>query len=570
MRTRLVNFVFLGAFLIIVMVLLSTEVIHGRRFRELSNKNCIRLVSQLGTRGMILDREGNVIADSYISYDVMLLPQPDDNVDEVLSGVAKVLGVRQQELRERFRKEFIAPSLPVTIAGNIPVKKAVALEEKKMDLPGVIIQPHPLRRYPYGKLACHLLGYLGEIDRWRLTKLEDYGYKTRDIVGFGGVEERYDYYLRQEEGGFSTQVDHRGRFVRTLGYRPPQNGKDIQLTLDLRVQKLAEEALGRQVGSVVVMEPASGEIIAMANNPDFNPAAFVDRKSDAELKWLFNDPKSPLINRATSSTYPPGSVFKVVVASAALETGRININTTTDCTGSFYVGRQRFACWNTHGTQNVVGAIMHSCNVFFYRTGLLVGPQAIYEYALRFGLSKPTGVDLPYEASGFVPSPLWKRVYRFSAWFNGDTANFAIGQGDLLVSPLQIARVMAVFANNGFLVTPYVLKGVGGKDISLYQRKFSKVSVKEGTINIVRQGMRKVASEGGTASNLSGLGVEVAGKTGTSQVGRGLPHGWFAGFFPYKNPRFVICVFLEHGGAGYYASTTAKRIIEGMIKEGII
>jgi len=570
MRIKFLSFIFSAAFLVVVLALLGTEVIQGRKFRELSNKNCIRLVPQLGTRGRILDRQGEVIADSYLSYDVMLLPQHRDDIDKVLAGLSKVLDLSQQELKERFQKDFVAPSVPATIAENIPVKKAVALEEMKMELPGIIIQPHPLRHYPYGRLACHLLGYLSEIDHWRLTKLADYGYKTKDIVGFGGIEEKYDYYLRQEEGGLSTQVDHRGRFVRILGYRPPQNGKDIQLTLDLRVQKLAEEALAGQIGSVVVMEPNTGEVIALANNPSFDPAVFVERKSYSSVAGLFTNPGAPLINRATSSTYPAGSVFKVVVASAGLETGKINLNTSTSCNGKFYVGQQEFSCWDSHGTQNLIGAIMHSCNVFFYHTGLLLGPQYIYEYALRFGFSKPTGIDLPYEASGFVPSPLWKRVYHFRSWFNGDTANLAIGQGDLLVSPIQITRMMAVFANRGFLVTPYVLKAVDGKDVSLYRRKFSRINIKESTINTVRQGLRKVTEQGGTAANLAGLGVEIAGKTGTAQVSRGLPHGWFVGFFPYKNPRFVICVFLEHGGAGYYSSTTAKHIIEGMIRKGVI
>jgi len=570
MRIKILNFLFTIIFIIIALTLLSVEVIQGHKFRELSNKNCIRLVPQLGTRGMILDRQGQVIVDSYLSYDVMLLPQDDDDIDKVLQGLSKALGLTPQELKTRFRKGFIAPSIPVTIAENITVKKAIALEEMKMELPGVVIQPHPLRNYPYGRLAAHLLGYLNEIDHWRLTKLSDYGYKTKDIVGFGGVEEKYDYYLRQEEGGLSTQVDHRGRFVRTLGYRPPQNGRDIQLTLDLRVQKLAEQALGDQAGCVVVMEPYTGEILAMTSNPDFNPATFVEKKAASGVTGLFDNPSAPLINRATSSTYPPGSVFKVVIAAAGLETEKINLATTTNCNGSFYVGRQEFACWNTHGVQNVIGALMHSCNVFFYRTGLMVGPQHISEYALRFGFSKPTGIDLPYESSGFVPSPLWKRMYRFKSWFNGDTANFSIGQGDLLVSPLQITRMMAVFANRGFLVRPYVLKGVDGKDISLYQRKFSRVNIKESTINIIRQGLRKVAQEGGTAGIFSELKVEVAGKTGTAQVPYGQPHGWFAGFFPYKTPRFVVCVFLEHGGAGYYSSMVVKRILEGMIKEGII
>jgi len=581
MRVRIVNGIVIFIFLFIALNILNIEVIQGRKFRILSNQNCIRLIPQKGSRGNILDRRGNIIVDNNLSYNVMVSSSGNSGIDKTLLGTARILNTNFKDLKDTFRHKYTASFMPTTIAKNIDVKKAIALEELKPDLDNIMIQPYPLRSYPYGRLACHVLGYLNEIDLWRLTKLANYGYKTKDIVGFGGVEEKYDYFLRQEAGGLSVEVDHRGRLVTVLGFKPPRNGKDIELTIDLKIQKIAEESLRGRNGSVILMDPHSGEIIAMTNNPNFDPSAFV-KKSDASISNLFADLDAPFINRAITGVYPAGSVFKLVVATAALETGKINSSTTFTCTGSTYVGRQEFSCWDTHNLQNLTAAITNSCNVFFYRSGLLVGASAIYDYATQFGFSHSTSIDLPYEAAGFVPSPLLRKIYGFSRysgipllagknWFDGDTANFAIGQGELLVTPIQVIRMMAVFANRGTLVTPYIIKTIDGENIVNLKRSAVRLSLKESTISYIRQGLRGVVADPkGTANALSSLPISVAGKTGTAQVSRGQPHGWFAGFFPYQSPKFVICVFLEHGGSGHAASIVAKQIIESMIKEGLI
>lgn len=570
MKRDAINRATLFIFIFLALGIFNIDVIHGRKFRELSNKNSVRLIPQEGSRGRILDRHGNIIVDNYLSYNVMMLPQETGNIDKALMKAAKILGVNSTDLRAAFKDEYKSSFVPVTIAKNIDVKKAIALEESKEELGNIMIHPYPLRSYPYGRLACHLLGYLDEIDRWRLTKLADYGYKTKDIVGFGGVEEKYDYYLRQEEGGLSMQVDHRGRLVNVLGLKRPSNGKDIQLTLDLKIQKIAEEGLGERKGSIIIMDPYSGEIIAMANNPGFDPAAFLKKPSSSVLRLLDN-PDAPLINRAISGVYPAGSVFKLVVAASALETGKINPSTTFFCPGNTHIGKQEFSCWDTHHQQNLSAAIANSCNVFFYKTGLLAGPQTIYDYAAKFGFSKSASVGLPYEAKGFVPSPILKKVYRFQGWFDGDTANLSIGQGDLLVTPLQVARMMTVFANKRNLAAPYVVKAIDGRDVSGLKKKSAALSLKESTINYIREALRKVVSEpGGTANVLSSLNVSVAGKTGTAQVSSGQAHGWFVGFFPFNKPKFVICVFLEHGGSGHASSVVAKQIIENMIIQELI
>ena len=570
MRIRFITWIVTGIFLLLIFGLLNLQVIHGGAYRELGNKNCIRLVAQDGSRGRIIDREGNIIADSKLTYDLMLLPQDALQQEKIISSASRILHKSVKDLKNAFNNGFISSSVPVTIARNISIKEAIALDELKVDLPAIIVQPNPIRHYPNSRLASHVLGYVSEIDRWRLTKLEDYGYKTKDIVGFGGVEERYDYYLRQEEGGISFEVDHRGKFIRTLGFKPPLNGKDIQLTLNIKIQKIAEDYLSGRKGCVIIMDPYTGEILAMASSPDFDPSAFAE-KNNSEISSLFNNPSSPLMNRATGGAYAPGSVFKLVVASAALENKKINPNTTFLCQGSTPVGRREFKCWNTHGAQNLLEAITHSCDVFFYKTGLLVGPQVIHDYALKFGFSRTTSFELPYEVPGFIPSPLWRKINKFKNWFDGDTANLSIGQGDVLVTPLQVLRMTAVFANGGYLVTPYIVKAIDGREVAGYQKKPEKLNLKKETIERIKEGLNNVVNDPtGTGSVLSGLAVTVAGKTGTAQAPPGQAHAWFTGFFPVKSPKFAICVFLERGSAGYVSCVVAKQIIQEMANQGLI
>jgi penicillin-binding protein 2 len=569
-RKNILNLIIIFMFTALLAGLFNLAIFQGAKFRKLSDSNCIRLIPESGSRGNILDRNGDIIVDNKISYDVMILPQELDDLDQVLNKVSRILETNVQELRAAFRKNFISSSVPVTVASNIELEKAIALGEYKIEEPSIIITPRPLRHYPFGALACHVIGYVNEIDRWRLTKLEDYGYKTKDIVGFGGVEEKLDYYLRQEEGGLSVEVNHRGKFMRVLGFQAPRNGKDIQLTLDLRIQKIVEENLTGRKGTIILMDPQSGEILALASYPNFNPAVFVNNRSTL-ITGLFNNPDSPLINRAIGSSYPPASVFKVVGASAGLELKKINLSTSFFCPGSIMVGARRFSCWETHGTQDIIQAIAHSCDVFFYRTGLLVGAQNIHDYAARLGLGRSIGFELPYETSGFIPSPLWRKINKFRSWYDGDTANLIIGQGDCLVTPLQATNMMAAFANRGYLLSPYIIKAVGGLDLSAKKKKLTPVTFKKSTFEIISKGLRQVVSDPkGTGNALSTLPIAVAGKTGTAQVSRGATHAWFVGFFPFDKPKFVICVLLENGGPGHAASVVAKQIIEEMNKQGLI
>lgn len=570
MRIRLLHLTVIGIFIFLALGLAKMIILEGDKFHALSDKNCIRLIPQSGSRGKIIDTNGDMIVGSTISYDVVVLPQAREEMIRNFSVLSAVLGISSEDLWRKFRAGFSEPSVPVSVVKNIGLDKAVALEERKLDLDGVVVQSDTLRFYPYGSLACHVIGYLSQIDRWRLTKLADYGYQTKDIVGMGGVEEKYDYYLRQDDGGLQVEVDHQGRFSRVLGFRPPQSGKDLQLTLDLRLQKIVETALEGKNGAVVMMAPDTGEVLAMASYPNFDPSLFV-KKNNRAVASLFHDPDSPFLNRSISGAYPPGSVFKPVVASAGLETGKINMSTVYNCPGSLMIGRREFKCWGVHNDQDLLQAIAHSCDVFFYKVGLGVGAQVLHDYAVRFGFTRPTGIELPYEESGFVPNPIWKKIYKFQKWYDGDTANLAIGQGEVMATPLQLCRMMAVFANGGKLVTPYLVKSIDGQDFSASHRKIIPLRFNDSTVDNVAKGLREVVSEEkGTANVLANMGLSVAGKTGTAQNPHGASHAWFCGFAPYEKPRYVICVLLEHGEHGYASAVVAKRIFEMMMQQGLI
>jgi len=569
MRIKVLQVAIAVIFLFLAIALFYFQVIRVNTYQQLSISNCIRLIPQEGIRGRILDRNGKVIVDSQLSYDVLFFPQENQDLEKTFSKLAQILGVTAKDLQSKFKTKGRFASTPVILVENIGQKKAILIEEFKSELPGVIVQPQPIRAYPYAKVAAHILGYLSEIDQWRLDKLQNYGYKSKDMVGYGGVEERYDYFLKAAEGGLQIEVDNHGRMTKVIGFRPAKSGKDIQLTIDLRIQRIIEDAIGDWKGAIIVLEPYSGEILGMASFPNFSPALFLGKSSAKES--ILRDPGAPLFNRAICGLYPPGSVFKTIVATAGMDTKKITTATSFFCSGRIKVGNQEYECWNVHGEQNLINAIIHSCNVFFYRLGLLVGPDKIYDYALRFGLGRATQIDLPQEASGFVPNPLRKRLRKLKTWFPGDTANFAIGQGDLLVTPLQVARMMAAIANGSYLPRPHLIKAVAGREVQTYKKMTGNLNLKTEILTPLKIGLEGVVMDSsGTANILAFPDFSISGKTGTAQVSRGQPHAWFAGFFPTKKPKFTLCVFLEHAGPSYNACVVARNIIEAMKKEGLL
>lgn len=558
MRLKLLSIIILISFLYLIIGLGYTQIIKGEFYKGLSENNRIRLIPIPALRGNIYDRNGTVLANSRPSFDACIVPQ--DFKDEAVVLLAKVLDLTPEEILHRLAKGRSAPFAPVVIARDIGQRSATILEEHSRELPGVVVQVKGLRYYPQGGVCSHILGYMGYKSFDELEKIRRYGYQVRDLVGRTGVEERYDGWLRGEDGGKQVEVDYKGRFVKILGERPPKGGKDLHLTIDIRLQQLAWDLLEGKFGAIIVMDPRTGEVLAMVSRPDYDPNWFIDPGYSSERYKILEDPSSPLLNRAISCYYPPGSTFKVVVALSALELGKISPATHRHCEGIYYLGGRGFRCWNEdgHGSLRLEEAIAYSCNIFFYQVGLMVGVDHLAKMARYLGYGKPTGIELPSEARGLVPTRRWKKAKFGEPWYDGETANLSIGQGYLSVTPLQAARMISAIATDGTLPQPHLVK------IPNTPRVSKRLDILARNIKVVKGGMVKgVSWEGGTCHRAWVPGLAIAAKTGTAQVEMGRPHSWFIGFCPAEDPKIVFCVFLEHGG---YGSQEAARLAGELIR----
>jgi penicillin-binding protein 2 len=567
MRTGTYKLILLVLFGVLALYLFSVQVVRGRSFYTLSLKNYIRLIPQEASRGRILDRNNNVIVDNILSFDAVVVPQELKDKKRVFKKLSAALGIEEENLYRIYDRLYANPFTPVVLARGISKATAIGLEEESLELEGAHVELNVRRFYPFGPRAAHVLGYVGEIDRSRITRLKDYGYDIKDKVGYGGIEEVLDSYLRGQKGGQQVEVDNRGRQVRLLGYKPPLRGRDVQVTLDLELQQIADELLQGQKGAIVVMDARTGEILVMASSPAFDPNVFVERKDKKALNYLLSSREAPLLNRAISGQFPLGSVFKVVTAAASYKAKKINPSLTYVCAGRLRVGDRYFKCWSEHGTQDFYQAMGHSCDVYFYRLGFTAGADMLTQTAHDFGLGALTGIDLPQEASGFIPGRMWKRLKFFDGWYDGDTANFSIGQGYVLVTPLQSARMMAMVANGGEAVVPHVTKAVDG--VRVLPKESKEIKISPEALKLIRDSLRfPVALEDGTAHVLDIKGLEMCAKTGTAQVHGAGSHGWVAGFFPKDNARYAFCILLENVGSSHSACVLAKELFEQGAKRG--
>jgi penicillin-binding protein 2 len=568
MRIGFLKTLTLFFFLLLILSLAYNQVIQGEDYLRLSQNNRIKLVRLTAARGDIYDRMNRVLAGTRLKFNVAILGEKAADAKESLKKISPFVGISQQELSRRLRKNYSVPFTPTVVAEDVSKQTAIALECRESEIPGLIIQTEPFRDYRYGKSFCHILGYLGSINEEELSRLKVYGLRARDLIGRSGIEGELDRKLRGDPGGMQIEVNNRGYKVRVLGALQAQKGEDVYLTVDAQLQELVDDLLEKRKGACVVMNPQNGEILAMVSNPGFDPNIFIAAVTGQPLagkriKALLTSKDAVLLNRAISSCYSPGSIFKVVVAAAGLETQETSIQERVHCPGSFRVGNRDFFCWKRdgHRSQSLTDSIAHSCNVFFYRLGLKLGADKITLFARKFGLGSPTGIDLPYEADGLVPSKSWKLKVKRDRWYDGETANFSIGQGYLLTTPLQMTRVVSAIANGGYLVQPHIL--------SPGQTVKKKIPLKAETLEVIKEGMRRVIDDShGTAHKASISGVQWAGKTGTAQASKGAPHGWFAGFFPLEQPRAAIVVFLENGGSGGDVPTAIARKIAQHISRG--
>lgn len=539
-------FFFLG---LIICGLIYIQIIHGEYYRTQSMNNRIRVVPVDGPRGKILDRNGIILADNHITFHVGVIPQDVEDKKALFNYLGQVLDRDPLWLERQFQRKELAPFAPVILAQDISRELAVRIEEEKFVYPGLIVQQGYERFYPFNDAGAHVLGYVGRIDEDEIEDNQQYGYTPLSLVGKTGVEKNYDAFLKGQPGGRQIEVDSRGAQVRLLGLKDPLAGNDIVLTIDQRVQNVAQELLKGYRGSIVVMDLSTGDLISLVSSPTYDPNSFSDKNKNENLTSYFNDPQSPLLNRSVSGQYPPGSVFKIPVALAAIQLHKIVPSTTFDCPGYMMVGHRKFGCSHVHGVQDLTQALAHSCNVYFFHVGELVTPPIIGAFAKAFGLNRRTGVDLPFEAKGKIVTGSSTGM----TWYTGDVLNLSIGQGYTLTTPLQLTVMIAAVANDGVILRPRVVKQVGADGIPLMDfSKRPRIRLRDQTWEVVQEGLKAVVDDPeGTGHDLKEVqGLDIYGKTGTAQSVHGKPnHAWFVGYTKSAKSNIAFCVFLEYGGS---------------------
>jgi len=538
-------FFFLG---LIVGALFYMQIIHGGFYHRQSTNNRIRVVPIDGPRGKVFDSNGIVLADNRIVFHVGVVPQDVEDRKALFVYLGQMLGQDPQFLERQFRRKKLAPFAPVILSEDIPRDLAVKIQEEEFIYPGLVVQQGFERFYPFNESGAHILGYVGKINE---DELEDnqYGYTPLSYVGKTGLEKWYDLSLRGEAGGRQIEVDSRGSQVRLLGFKEPMEGDSLTLTVDQRIQNLGQELLRGHRGSIIVMDLTNGNILSMVSSPSYDPNVFSDKSKNTNITSYFTDALTPLFNRSVSGQYPPGSVFKIPVALAAIQLHRITPETTYDCPGYMMVGKRKFGCSHVHGVQDLKAALAHSCNVYFFHVGQLVTPPIIGAFAKAFGLGRRTGIDLPFEAKGHLVT----KAPSGKSWYGGDVLNLSIGQGYTLTTPLQLTVMMAAVANNGVILRPRVVERVGTKEMPIM--KFSKrplIRLRDETWSEVQKGLKAVVDDAeGTGHDLQQIkGIDIYGKTGTAQSTSGKPnHAWFVGYTRTNKGNIAFCVFLEYGGS---------------------
>ena len=553
------------------------QVFQAEHYAELAEANRVRRIMVSPPRGAILDRYGRVIARNRPAFDVLLNREETRNADPVLSALAPTLEIGLEELRQIVKRSGAKPRYePVVLASDVPLATVAFIEARRADLPGISISMSMKRSYTEGDSGSHMLGYVGEVTKAMLDKPEYAESMPGDIVGKTGIERAYNAELSGKRGERRVIVNSVGRVMGELaGGVPAEPGGDIRFTINLDMQRELDAAFLDLVGAGVFLDPQTGEILAMTSRPGYDPNFFARRFSRDIWKGLVEDPRHPLQNRATQSAYSPGSTFKPIMAAAALEEGLATESTVIFCGGSGVFYGRRFLCHEKagHGFVDMRRAIQVSCNVYFYTLGSRLGIDAIARYAKHMGLGATTGLDLGQETPGLVPTPEWKMKVHKDRWYPSETISVAIGQGPLMITPLQMALAQAFIATNGRRVRPHIRLGGSSESITAGN---DDGMISNHNLEVVRSAEWGVVNESGTGTKARIPGKDVCGKTGTAQVyaasagvkDEDLPpemrdHAWFVGFAPKNNAKIAFAVIVEHGGhGGNTAAPIVKRVLE--------
>lgn len=543
-------------------------------YRDLSDKNRVRVLKKHAPRGMILDRNGIPLVANRPTYTISLLPFEFKPRQEILARLSALTGVSTDTIKARFDEHRSLQYIPIPIARDVPFNVVIAINEHNEDFPGVISEIEPKRFYPRGSIAPHILGYVGEVSVDELRERYREGIVAGDFVGKTGLEREYDNILRGTDGVEYLQVRANGDVVGPLRDKdaiPPVRGADLITTIDYSLQQCTESLFASiPTGVFIALEPNTGEVLAMVSKPDFNLNTFTAPISDSVWSKLSDPNNRPLFNRAIQGTYPPASPMKIVTAAIALQEGYITPETHLEpCHGRMWYGDRFYKCWlhSGHGSLNLSEAIAQSCDIYFYQLGLMIGLDTYSQYAMLCRLNEPTGIDLPNEAQCFVPDrTFYNERYGRSGWGRGVVLNLVIGQGELLVTPLKMAQLVAAYANGGAIVKPHLLRRVeshSGRSIVIGSTSQGKLPFNEGVLKSVVDGMVRVVEEPwGTGSGAYLDGVKIAGKTGTAQNPHGENHAWFVSFAPADDPRVATVIFIEQGGSGASYAPLARMFYD--------
>ena len=580
-RLDIIAVIIVLIFVALVSRLAYLQIFQGKYYSKMADGNRIRIIPSMAPRGLLYDRNGTLLVSNRPGFIVSLLPISGPIPEDVLEKLAAMLVMPVDEIKAKM-KQHSGSFDPVRIKADIGPEIVTRIEERRSELPGVVIEIQPIRNYINNEDAAHVFGYVSEINDVELEKLKNEGYKSGDIVGKFGLEKVYDRDLRGVDGGDQVEVDVTGRPVNVLGKKETTPGRNLVLTLDYKIQKAAEEAVEAQLNylqtrsqfrnakaaAAVALNPQTGEVLAMVSRPAFNPNLFARGISEKDWKALNENPFHPMDNKTISGEYPPGSTFKIVTGTAALELGKVTPEEKIFDSGHHWIIPKGNAEGEALGWINFRDALSKSDNVYFYEMGNRLGIDNLEKYARMFGFGALTGIKLQGESDGLVANKRYKEKVYNEEWYLSETFDAAIGQGFQLATPLQVAVVMSEIANGGHRYRPYLVSKVTGSRGEVLQNfgpeEVGKIDISAKNLELIRESLRDVAMDGGTAATaFRDFPVSLAGKTGTAENSHGSDHGWFVAYAPYDNPRIVVAVLVEQGGFGAGSAVPiARKIFE--------
>jgi penicillin-binding protein 2 len=581
-RLTAVQYIILVIFLVLAYGLWRLQVVQSEFYAALAEKNKTREVPILAPRGKILDREGRTIVDNYPSFTALLLRDSTRDLSGDADMIAQGLHLDPKEVRERLRKFAGTPQYqPIYLKEDITPDELAFIESHRNELPELDTIMAHRRLYPRNGFMAHLVGYVGEVSEQMLNQARWELYNPGDVVGKSGVELQYNQLLMGKNGSRQVLVNSKGKEVGELDQKPAVPGHNLKLTLDIDLQIAAEEAMGDKNGAMIAMDPHTGEILAMVSRPTFDPNDFAVRISRGEWNKLVTDPDKPLLNKAIQAQLAPGSTFKILMSVAGWQEG-IAQTLNVHCNGGATFYGRRFGCWvkTGHGAVDLTKAIYQSCDVFFYTLAEKLGIDRISKYATAMGLGQKTGIDLPEEASGVMPSEEWKIRNFKQKWYAGETISVGIGQGAVATTPVQLMRAISAISMDGRMVVPHVASPTGLPPEYLETHHYTDVTnipINADGFNLITDAMARVLLPEGTAPSAHVPGVDIAGKTGSAQIVslavRALhqnnealnQNGWFVGFTPRRNPDVIVAVLFEGGEHGKLAARLATQVIKAYV-----